>query len=236
MTDYVTQLRTAREYEFLRSALLQGGITEETLDLLISNANNGEQRKDSGISFGFWGQDCKEAQPRTARPLTQLQSTTPYQEMPWRTGGPPASFNLAPGTAPYSNGHLHPAPAHSRGLGFQRRTSYGLSSLLDDNAFDDEDFADDANHLDHDFTALPSTGERRTLYFSGFSDRTTYRDLLSVIKGGKLLSVSLRSERSATVTFLNGAAEFLAWAKRNDIYLHAKRVCLRCELGIIGVY
>ena len=73
--------------------------------------------------------------------------------------------------------------------------------------------------------------ERRTLYFAGLSDRTTYKDLLSVIKGGKLLSVNMRGERSATVTFLDGAADFLAWAKRNDIYLSSKRVRIddRCS-------
>ncbi|EMC92764.1 hypothetical protein BAUCODRAFT_77457 [Baudoinia panamericana UAMH 10762] len=71
---------------------------------------------------------------------------------------------------------------------------------------------------------LQAPQERRTLYFSGLSDRTTYKDLLSVVKGGKVLSVNLRSDRSATITFWDGAAEFLAWAKRNDIYLHSKRV------------
>lgn len=47
---------------------------------------------------------------------------------------------------------------------------------------------------------------------------------MSVIKGGKLLSVNMRSERSATVSFLGSAADFLTWTKRNDIYLHTKRV------------
>lgn len=67
----------------------------------------------------------------------------------------------------------------------------------------------------------------RTLYFCGFHPRTTYRDLLSVIKGGKILSINLPSGRSATVTFHDGAGEYLAWVKRNDIYLHSKRVSRR---------
>lgn len=107
-----------------------------------------------------------------------------------------------------------------------RHISYGISSGVDENAFDyDDDFDDETNNQAiPGANFVPPTNERRTLYFSGFSDRTTYRDLLSVIKGGKLLSINLRSERSATVTFLEGAAEFLAWAKRNDIYLNSKRV------------
>lgn len=66
----------------------------------------------------------------------------------------------------------------------------------------------------------------RTLYFVGFNGRTSYRDLLSVIKGGKILSVNIRSEKSATVSFLDAAAHYLNWTKRNDVYLNGKRVCL----------
>jgi hypothetical protein len=68
---------------------------------------------------------------------------------------------------------------------------------------------------------------QRTLYFSNFPAGTTYRDLLSVIKGGKVLSINLRSEKSATVTFFDAAADYLTWTKRNDIYLNAKRVDVR---------
>lgn len=99
-----------------------------------------------------------------------------------------------------------------------------MSSLPGDVAFDDEESLDEGNHLTTDFGGIVGANERRTIYLSGFSERTTYRDLLSVIKGGKLLSINLRSERSATVTFFDGAADFFAWAKRNDIYLNAKRV------------
>lgn len=95
--------------------------------------------------------------------------------------------------------------------------------------YDDNDFDMDASDIDetnYGTRTVSGSNERRTLYFSGFSERTTYRDLLSVIKGGKLLSINMRSERSATVSFLDGAADFLAWAKRNDIYLHTKRVSI----------
>ena len=102
-----------------------------------------------------------------------------------------------------------------------------MSSVTDDaGLYDDNEFADDETHGNTTFMGAPSGTERRTLYLSGFSERTTYHDLLSVIKGGKLLSVNIRPERSASVTFLQGAAEFLTWTKRNDIYLHTKRVSL----------
>lgn len=103
-----------------------------------------------------------------------------------------------------------------------------MSSGGDENGFEYDDEYDDGNnnHIVPGANFVSNGNEKRTLYFHGFSDRTTYRDLLSVIKGGKLLSVNLRAERSATVTFLEGASDFLTWAKRNDIYLNSKRVIL----------
>jgi hypothetical protein len=94
------------------------------------------------------------------------------------------------------------------------------SAGLDEVAFDDDtSLAADMHPL-----ANYNNGDRRTIFFSGLSERTTYRDLLSVIKGGRLLSVNIRPERTATVSFLEGAADFLAWVKKNDIYLQSKRV------------
>lgn len=63
----------------------------------------------------------------------------------------------------------------------------------------------------------------RTLYFSGLSRHTTYKDLFSILKGGRIVSAVLRHD-SANVCFANGAASFLAWSKRNNIHLQGKRV------------
>jgi hypothetical protein len=66
--------------------------------------------------------------------------------------------------------------------------------------------------------------EQRTVLITNLSERTTHKDLASIIRGGRLLDIFLRNDRSATVSFVEGAVEFLAYAKRNDIYLHMKRV------------
>lgn len=73
--------------------------------------------------------------------------------------------------------------------------------------------------------------DQRTVLISNLSDRTTHKDITSIIRGGRLLDIFLRHDRTATVSFVEGAAEFLAYAKRNDIYLHQKRVC-SCLLQI----
>jgi hypothetical protein len=66
--------------------------------------------------------------------------------------------------------------------------------------------------------------DRRTLLVTNLSDRTTHKDLAAVVRGGRLLEIYIRNDRSATISFVEGAAEFLAYVKRNDIYLHTKRV------------
>lgn len=215
----------------MKNALFQGGIAAETLDLLISGASNNEVRKDSGVSTTDpWADDFKDQLPRYDRSSTQTNINAPFREMPWRQNGSVPTFNLAPGSGAFHNGNLQlPQPQAGASLkvpNFQRKPSHGTpSSIPDDAGFDDADsFVDEGAHTNADAPGQYTSNERRTLYFNGFSERTTYKDLLSVIKGGKLLSINLRPERSATVTFLDGAEAFLAWAKRHDIYLHSKRV------------
>lgn len=98
---------------------------------------------------------------------------------------------------------------------------------MEDATFDDEADSDMNEENETEVIANNPGAVLRTLYFTGMSARTTHRDLLSVIKGGKVLSINMRSGRSATVTFYHGAADYLAWVKRNDIYLHGKRVEVR---------
>lgn len=66
--------------------------------------------------------------------------------------------------------------------------------------------------------------DQRTLLITGLSDRITHKDLAGVIRGGRLLDIFLRNDRSASISFVEGAAEFLSYAKRTDIYVHMKRV------------
>lgn len=81
---------------------------------------------------------------------------------------------------------------------------------------------------------------KRTLFITNLPERTTHKDLVSVVRGGRLLDIFLRHDRSATVAFVEGAAEFLAYAKRNDIYLHTKRVSqtlfiIQCQTNLASL-
>lgn len=208
--------------------MFQGGITAETLDILISGAGSGETRKDSGASGLKTGSNAFEGQlPAYHSNLNYQNQTSLYQDVHWRRNGSIPSSTFRDGHSQQTQ-----AGATLQVPTFSRQASYGAppSSIPDDSAFDDDDDDDDNNLIEEGRPrifqppGLHPSNERRTLYFSGFSDRTAYKDFVSVIKGGQLLSINLRPERSGTVTFLDGAEAFLAWVRRHDIYLHSKRV------------
>ena len=69
--------------------------------------------------------------------------------------------------------------------------------------------------------------EQRTIVAQNLSDRTTHRDLLQVVRGGTVLDIFLRTnDRNASISFVEGSAaqEFMKYVKRNDVYIHGKRV------------
>lgn len=49
--------------------------------------------------------------------------------------------------------------------------------------------------------------DQRTILITNLSDRTTHKDLIGIIRGGRLLNIFLRNDRSATVSFVEGAGE-----------------------------
>lgn len=66
--------------------------------------------------------------------------------------------------------------------------------------------------------------DQRSVFITNLPEHTTHKDLVGVVRGGRLLDIFLRSDRSATISFVEGAANFLFYAKRSDLYLHTKRV------------
>jgi hypothetical protein len=73
--------------------------------------------------------------------------------------------------------------------------------------------------------------DKRSLILANLSDRTTYQDLVSMIRGGALLDVFIRNDRTASIAFADGIAaqSFLDHARRNDLYIHSKRVSLSSQ-------
>jgi hypothetical protein len=105
-------------------------------------------------------------------------------------------------------------PPHA---GSQRGVSYGqpVSSICTSTKEDDDD---------HEHTQRVPVHDQRTVLITSLPERTTHKDLVGIVRGGRLLDIFLRNDRTATVSFVEGAADFLAYVKRNDIYLNTKRV------------
>lgn len=124
------------------------------------------------------------------------------------------------------NGHYHHGYTKGKTPSFSRHNS---SAQEDDISWDPEMDKDDQG------LTVPrierkryARDEQRTIVAKNLSDRTTHKDIVDFVRGGPVLDIYLRSnERSASISFVEGSAaqEFMNHVKRNDVYIHGKRVC-----------
>lgn len=131
-----------------------------------------------------------------------------------------------------ASGPSWPSKNQSGGSGFPRDRGASLvrqySSVPDDSSFP-SDFEKEEQSSPTAKTEKQhyAKTEQRTIVAKNISDRVTHKDIVDIIRGGAVLDIFLRAnERSASISFVEGAAaqEFLNYAKRNDIYIHGKRV------------
>ena len=68
---------------------------------------------------------------------------------------------------------------------------------------------------------------KRTIYLTKLPERITYAQIFSVIRGGAVVDVWMKSsDHAASVSFVDSLAaeSFYQYARRNDIYIDGKRV------------
>jgi len=227
---YLRTLSTEGLRDVLRQALCSGGVSEETLDILIHGRdkdNNGQvPQANSGGELDWWG-----------RPVAKLLQSTPDPDDFAGVLGQPGddSYNNKPSNM---NGSFN--AAHTTGNVRHTHPSRmdGISHVLSRPGFGQEElhFIWDSFQDDNDCQPWSETPQRKclradhTILLSNLPEGTTHRDVTSVLKGGRLLDIWLRKkEHTASVTFAEGASDFLAYAKRNDIYIGAKRVSLALQ-------
>jgi hypothetical protein len=139
----------------------------------------------------------------TKRSLLQSEPTLRGQSRQNQNENFPISDATAIGSSPPHAGSQRDVSYH------QPASSIGASPKNDD----------DREHLQR----IPSQ-DQRTVLITNLPERTTHKDLVNIVRGGRLLDIFLRNDRTATISFVEGAAEFLFYAKRTDIYLYTKRV------------
>jgi len=183
--------------DLLKSALFRGGLTNETLHTLLQGENGASNEEPSSYDY--------ETQHTHARSQATPVAASTSARYPKESDYTSASHGL------------HPRPPAS----FRRVVSYGESESFTGDPDSPPDEYDDLNRGPAQRIPLH---DQRTVLITNLSERTTHKDLAGIVRGGRLLDIFLRNDRSATVSFIEGAADFLAYAKRNDIYLHMKRV------------
>ena len=124
------------------------------------------------------------------------------------------------------NGHYHRGYNQGKAPSYSRHNS---SAQEDDISWDpDLDKDDQGLTVPRMERKRYAREEQRTIIAKNLSDRTTHKDIVDFVRGGLILDIYLRSnERSASISFVEGSAaqEFMNYVKRNDIYVHGKRVC-----------
>ncbi|KAF2007134.1 hypothetical protein P154DRAFT_550763 [Amniculicola lignicola CBS 123094] len=194
-------LQAVREYNLLKTALFRGGLTADTLDTLLTGENEAANEHSAPLHAGNTWEDTF-TKP-TPKPVTMT--------VPRSSDASPDSENTAVGDG------LQPRTQSSS---YHRVSSFGQPDSSVESHDKDDDFQASVHHR------VP-THDQRTVLISNLADRTTHKDLVSVVRGGRLLDIFLRNDKTATVSFVEGASDFLAYAKRNDIYLHTKRLEFR---------
>jgi hypothetical protein len=68
---------------------------------------------------------------------------------------------------------------------------------------------------------------RRTVLLTKLPEGVTHAEIVEVVRGGMLLDINVRSDRSVAISFLEEehAKVFFYHVKRNDLYVRGKRVC-----------
>ena len=129
-------------------------------------------------------------------------------------------------TSSWSTGEQGGAYPKNRAGFFNRQYSFGRDDISHPSELDKDDHS-----LPTPKTERPyyNRAEQRTIIAQNLADRTTHKDIVNIVRGGPLLDVFLRmNERSASISFVEGSAaqEFMNYVKRNDIYIHGKRVSI----------
>lgn len=150
--------------------------------------------------------------PRPTRvPVTISRPSGNGNETPSNSGWTPKNYS--------GSGSFHKDRAGS----FARQHS----SMQDDSSFPSDEKEDGCFPNSKTEKLQYARAENRTLIIKNLSDRATHKDIVDIIRGGAVLDIFLRAnERSASVSFVEGSAaqDFLSYTKRNDIYIHGKRV------------
>lgn len=197
----------------MRNALIGGGVASESLDILIHGESPQPPRKDSAFAHGPGWIETPKGGPSTAQhPPHELYN---HAHLPVSVSAGASKDSRA-----FSGQESLRVPKQE--MTWQQKNNFwrplspfSIDEPCDYTAGTENDQAQE--------TSFPRHGQR-TLLITGLSDRITCKDLTDVIRGGRIVYITIRPDRTATVFMLEGATEFIAHVKRHDLYVKDKRV------------
>lgn len=207
------QVESAREYLSLRQVLLAGGVTTETLDLLISSNLPPTDSQECPTQTGISASEKKHGE-------------TPQ----W--GLIPAAPPFVPQSRPSKS---HDGRSANARKDVDKFIAYPTPEPTDDDADLQEQQTDDTQGEEE--TCYDNTPVKRSLRLTGLPPFTTLLDVASVVRGGAILEMYLRCRNnSAHVSFVDpvAAEQFLLYAQQTDIHIKGKKVSIGVCLILKG--
>lgn len=220
-TDHDTLLDISRQYANLQRNLYRGGITEETLAILIKDDDSVNENGDPTVHS---------TTADTAGGSLFL-NPQPLQETQY------GDSNLGCGRQNYTYGRNANFTPRNRDIK-ARDNSLQNNSQTDDCTFMLDDPSDgfyDQGNNDNNYRPRVTRSQyekfaKRTIQLANLPDSPTHQEIVDVVRGGMLLDIYVRThDRIASVSFLEEAQaqEFFRHVKRHDLYIRGKRVEIR---------
>jgi hypothetical protein len=204
--------RTDHHLENLKAALIRGGLSLEHLEVLLAhetdshNSQNHAAESVNVVPASGWSVSFSE-NPSSV-PNHGFPKSGPHFEDRSDTEYKGGSQNKTNFTNP-------------------RRDSFAptMPSLGTSNDRDDRTMSENGAEHGSRLNLFPQRGQR-TLVLTGFSDRTSFKEMVTSIRGGILLELYFRKDRSVIISFADpvAATAYLAHVKRHDLYISTKRV------------
>ncbi|KAI0535200.1 hypothetical protein GGR58DRAFT_479979 [Xylaria digitata] len=222
--DYEELLLLSRQFANLKRSLLGAGVTEENIATLVQDANGVAQNDPHVIVTHPYSRN--QSNGSAAHSKQAVRPTSTFQVPSYTTHSPAA--NGTSGNMSYLNGGHRPYTLEE-GHDWSSHEHLG-GTLTPYSADGPTDIHIDLLHQIHKPQTLYARMCKRTITLCGLPPFTTLGDVTSVIRCGTLLDVFLRSaEHVASVSFVReeDAVRFYEHARKNDIYINAKRVFIK---------
>ncbi|KAF2761293.1 hypothetical protein EJ05DRAFT_497846 [Pseudovirgaria hyperparasitica] len=194
--EYEFLVRSISEYRSLCNALIRGGVTQEVLQILTKGGDNDDQQTEEES-----GRDCTFDKPQHIPVQLSAPDNTP-------------GFDHSPVPSCFDS---HPLRGQEVS---QTRDSYSPEEDHDEDQYPRVKTDREETRTDR---SLPRD-TKRTIHITNLASQMPMRDLINVIRGGRILEAYFRKDHSVIVSFVEGAEEFVRYARKENICVNGRPI------------